>query len=1188
MYLKKIEIQGFKSFANKTVFEFTPGITGIVGPNGSGKSNVADAVRWVLGEQSAKSLRGSSMQDVIFAGTEVRKPQGFASVTLTLDNADRGLSADYDEIVVTRKAFRSGESEYRMNGSVCRLRDIHEMFYDTGVGREGYSIIGQGQVDKILSSKPEERRELFDEAAGIVKQRKRKDAAIKKLEDEQNSILRVKDVIGEMEHRLGPLTKQAETAKTYLNLRDELKTYEVGAFFKESEDVTKKLSAADERIAVLEGDIQESKAALEKQRADYEEITAERERLESQIEEERELFNRESVRKQSAEGQIALLEEQIGALKKGADENKNRLITLEEDYKKRQEERQQLVEEKGKVNIAIDEMDDALTEDEEKLDEADDQIRILEHKLEKAQNELFSNTSERERLAADEQRIRTERSQLTERREAAEAGLEKAKEAAEAAAAKIGECDEKLEELEQKESEAADTLAGLRAAVEQEESCRDGLQQQLSETFRLYQAARSRLETLSALAERYDGYGESIKRVMDRKKDRPEIRGVVADIIRTEKKYELAIETALGGKIQNIVVEKEDTAKELIEYLKKNRYGRATFLPMDAVRGDSRYSRREALEEKGALGSAADLVQAAPEYAGIISSLLGRIQVVDNMDNAVAIARKYGYSINMVTLDGEHLSPGGAITGGAFRSNANLLGRGRQIADLKKEAKKHSEEAEEIKKHIAACEASLSARTLEADAANEALYALKIEQTEMTAKRSQLKAEEERQNAAKKAGEEELKSIAAQLLQLSYSQQKAEEETALAREKDEKRRTENETAGARLEQLRTDRQKLAEEISGKKQEYTRLTERDSFLLQNIRRLTAEAEALRKEKEELVKKGDPDGIRISEKMAELAAAKEVLEEADEAQKRSSARLKGAITRRDNYNRRQKEMIDERESSNERITALEKDLFRVQSQRERAQEAFDALVQNIWDEYGLTPEEAERLQYDGNLSLAELRRRIKQKRDEIKALGPVNVNAIEEERELSERYTFLTGQYNDLLAARDALLNIIEELENGMRKQFEKNFRQIRKEFNTVFRDLFGGGIADLQLIREEGQDLLDSGVSVIAQPPGKKLQNMMQLSGGEKALTAIALIFAIQNLKPSPFCLVDEIEAALDEPNVDRFANYLKRLKANTQIIAITHRRGTMQAAETLYGITMQEKGVSIQVSVDLSDPQYND
>ena len=1188
MYLKKIEIQGFKSFANKTVFEFTPGITGIVGPNGSGKSNVADAVRWVLGEQSAKSLRGSSMQDVIFAGTEVRKPQGFAAVTLTLDNADRGLSADYDEIVVTRKTFRSGESEYRMNGAPCRLKDIHEMFYDTGVGREGYSIIGQGQVDKILSSKPEERRELFDEAAGIVKQRRRKDAAIKKLEDEQNNLLRVKDVIGEMEHRLGPLTKQAETAKAYLNLRDELKTYEVGAFFKESEDVTRKLAAADERIAVLEGDIEESKTALEKQRADYEEISAERERLEGQIEEERELFNRESVRKQSAEGRIQLLNEQIGALKKGADEQRSRLIALEEDYKKHQEERQKLVEEKGRVNIAIDEMDDALEDSEAKLDELDDQIRILEHVLEKAQTELYSNTSERERLAADEQRIRTERSQLSERQETAKDNRRKAEEAAKEAEARTAVCEKQLEELNEKGYEASITLTGLRAAVEQEETRKNSLQQQLSDTFRLYQAARSRLETLTDLAERYDGYGESIKRVMDRRKDHPEIRGVVADIIRTEKKYELAIETALGARIQNIVVTKENTAKELIEYLKKNRYGRATFLPMDAVKGDGRYSRREALDEKGALGSAADLVQADPEYAGIVSSLLGRIQVVDTMDNAVAIARKYGYSINMVTLDGEHLTPGGAITGGAFRNNANLLGRGRQIADLKREVKKHSESAESIKKQITECETALSARTLEADGANEALYALKIEQTELMAKRNQLQAEADRQNAARQACETELKAIDTQLLQLSYSQAKAEEETAAAREKDEKRRSENEEAGARLEKLRGDRLSLAEDISTRKQEYTRLTERDSFLLQNIRRLTAEAEALRTEKEDLVKKGDPDGLQISEKMAELNAAKEELEEAEEALKRSGARLKGAVTRRDNFNRRQKEMIDERESSNERISTLEKDLFRVQNQRERAQEAFDALVQNIWDEYGLTPEEAERLRYDGSLTLAELRRRIKQKREEIKGLGPVNVNAIDEEKELSERYTFLTGQYNDLLTARDALLNIIEELENGMRKQFEKNFRQIRKEFNTVFRDLFGGGVADLQLVREEGQDLLDSGVSVIAQPPGKKLQNMMQLSGGEKALTAIALIFAIQNLKPSPFCLVDEIEAALDEPNVDRFANYLKRLKANTQIIAITHRRGTMQAAETLYGITMQEKGVSIQVSVDLSDPQYND
>ncbi len=1186
MYLKRIEIQGFKSFANKTVLDFKPGITGIVGPNGSGKSNVADAVRWVLGEMSPKSLRGSNMQDVIFAGTEVKKPQGFAAVTLVLDNSDRLLSKDFEELSVTRKTFRSGESEYRLNGAPCRLKDIVELFYDTGVGREGYSIIGQGQVERILNAKPEERRELFDEAAGIVKQRKRKDASIKKLEDEQNSIVRVKDIISELERQLAPLRAQAETAKKYLALRDELKAGEVGAFFRESEDVTGKLAASDEKIEILQADIIQSRELFEKQRSDYDEISEERSRLDSVINENQEELNTVSVRKQQLEGQIELLTEQVNALKRGADETKQRIITLDGEIKGRLAERQRLVTEKGKLDISADESDDRISEAESAVSETEDRIRILEYQLEKAHGELYSNATERERLAADEQRIRSIVEQTGERlaelaREV-EKNLQLAAEKEKEAAEKKAELASLNDEINGAEEELSKARNGLLSLEEK----RDDAQKKLSETFSRYQAAHSRLETLNGIAERYEGYGESIRRVMDRKYAVKGIHGVVADIIKVDREYELAIETALGGKIQNVVVSDESTAKELIEYLKKNRAGRVTFLPMDAVEGREGFRKEAALDEKGAIGIASELVSCEPRYRGIVEHLLGRILVSDTMDNALRIAGKYGHGLHIVTLEGEYLSPGGSITGGAFRNNANLLSRGRQIDELKSETGRLEAEGDELKKLLSAADGEVTEQKQRIDRCSSAVYSLKISLTELSASCEQTEAEYKKAQAAAEACDLQREELSARAGELENRMRAASVQAEQARAKDEERKAENESIQRELDELKAGKDEAAAALSVLKQNYSSLIARSDFLMQDIRRLSQEAEKLRLEKDELVRNGDPDGIRISEKLENIETSRAELADVEDELKQLGQKLKAAKTRRENYEKRQKEALNERDSSSERVTSLEKELYRLNSQRERLQEAYDALVQNIWDEYGLTPAEAEQLKTDSKQSLAELRRGIKRTREEIKALGPVNVNAIEDERQTSERYEFMSGQYADLLKARDSLLEIIDELDAGMRRQFDQSFKKIRVEFNSVFRELFGGGTADLQILKEEGQDLLDCGVSVIAQPPGKKLQNMLQLSGGEKALTAIALIFAIQNLKPSPFCLVDEIEAALDENNVDRFAAYIKKVQNNTQMIAITHRRGTMQVAERLYGITMQEKGVSTLVSVDLNDPQY--
>lgn len=1180
MYLKSIEIQGFKSFANKLLFEFHNGITGIVGPNGSGKSNVADAVRWVLGEQRIKQLRGASMQDVIFSGTELRKPQGFAYVAITLDNGDHQLAIDYDEVTVSRRLYRSGESEYRINGSACRLKDINELFYDTGIGKEGYSIIGQGQIDKILSGKPEDRRELFDEAAGIVKYKRRKAIAQKKLEDEQANLVRVSDILTELEKQVGPLERQSRSAREYLQLKEELKICDANQFLLDTENTQGQLKAVENRRRLLSGDVEETKQKADDLRKEYDALEEKLTKLDDELTADRNALNEAAMAKSTSEGQINVLREQIHTEEANEEHYKSRKEAIANDMAHYEE---QLASYKKNRQNAEEQAKDAgerLETAKNQLQEADSTIQSLEAAIEQAKSDIIQALNEKADLTAKQQRYETMLEQVNLRRSEVSQKLLRFKsdesvqdEQINQEKASLDKIQEQLETAQFAAEEAEDAMITAQKEVQR-------LNKNLNNTQQEYHMAHTKLESLRNLAERYDGYGNSIRRVMEVRDRIHGIRGVVADIITTEKKYETAIETALGGSIQNIVTDSEETAKRLIEYLKKNKYGRATFLPLtSAGKNQSPFPKPEALKEPGVLGLASSLVQADAEYEGLIRYLLGRVVVADTIDHAIAIARKYHYSLRIVTLEGELLNAGGSMTGGAFKNTSNLLGRRREIEELENSCNGYLKQTESIQQELSIQEGTASEKKEEADQLRKQIQQLVLQENTIRINISTL---EDKKNEIAESSTDlvnEHAQLEEQIHEISQSRSSLTEEAHRLEERNKESETLISEKNLLLEQAKIDREAHSSHLSSLQLECASLDQQLIFTSENEKRVNGEIRKL-KEEEAALEKGKKDSrSAIEEKEAKIKEIQEQIQASSEDNSQLKEAIKNISEEKEAVSRQQKNLFQKREEISTRLSDLDKDLFRVQAQAEKLEEHLESLASYMWSEYEMTLSQARELKKEEFFSLPEIRRQIEDLKGKIKALGNINVNAIEDYKEVSERYEFMRTQHEDLVNAQAELEKIIEELDTGMRRQFDEKFREIRAEFDKVFKELFGGGRGTLELL--EGEDILEAGIQIIAQPPGKKLQNMMQLSGGEKALTAISLLFAIQNLKPSPFCLLDEIEAALDDSNVDRFAGYLHKLTTNTQFIVITHRRGTMMSADRLYGITMQEKGVSTLVSVNL-------
>ena len=1183
MYLKSIEIQGFKSFANKILFEFHNGITGIVGPNGSGKSNVADAVRWVLGEQRVRQLRGGTMQDVIFSGTEIRKPQGFAYVAITLDNSDHKLPIAYDQVTVSRRLYRSGESEYKINGSACRLKDINELFYDTGIGKEGYSIIGQGQIDKILSGRPEERRELFDEAAGIVKFKKRKLIAQRKLDDEEQNLVRVKDILSELEKQAGPLKLQSEAAKEYLKLKEELKGRDANLFLLEHKALQLQLSELDQKTSIVKGDWENASSQSEQLKKDFDRLEEENSASEEKIASIREEHSKSILLKESIEGQIAVLREQIRSEQLNEENRKERISSIDQELLGKEEQKQEYEKQREETKKQVAQAEQALTQAGQTLSETEQEMARLSKESEAAKAAIISALNEKAGLAAKSQRYETMLEQVDVRRSEVTQKLLRFKSDESVQEEELKKEEKRLEQIQEeldRLTELEEETAFRLTAAEEDGAA---LAARLSRSQQDYHISHSKLESLKNLAERYEGYGNSIRRVMEQKSRIPGIHGVVADLISTSKKYETAIETALGGSIQNIVTDREETAKELIEYLKKNRYGRATFLPLTGISARGGFTQESALREPGILGLASDLVEVKDEYRTLIQYLLGRVVVADTIDHAIALARKFRHTLRIVTLEGELLSAGGSMTGGSFKNSSNLLGRQRELSELQASCRKALQDVEETQKAIA------DNGRLKAQCAGEAARLRETKQ-EIVLRKNTAQMNMERLLGKKQEIAESSADLVMENRELEFQLKEIRENRArLSREEEqlEQLQKEQEARSEQLSRKLSDAQQQKEEtaklLSGAQLTAAGIRQQDRFIAENVSRILKEESSLKEERQRILDGSGESEAVISEKLAKIEQlGRQILEETSKAQRLEEALAQNS-EEKERLAEKQKSFFRKREELSEEIGRLDKELYRLESQKERLTERMSDQISYMWEEYELTYSGAQALKDEAPGTIPEIRRAIEELKGNIKGLGNVNVNAIEDYREISERYEFLKSQNDDLAAAREALLKIIEELDTGMRLQFEEKFAQIRQEFDKVFKELFGGGHG--ALILQEDEDILEAGIQIISQPPGKKLQNMMQLSGGEKALTAIALLFAIQNLKPSPFCLLDEIEAALDDSNVDRFAKYLHKLTKNTQFIVITHRRGTMVSSDRLYGITMQEKGVSTLVSVNLVESE---
>ncbi len=1090
MYLKQIEIHGFKSFANNTILKFEKGINGIVGPNGSGKSNIADAVRWVLGERSMKQLRGAETMDVIFSGTELRKAQGFAYVNLVIDNTDRKIPLSYDEIQVSRRLYRSGESEYKLNGSDCRLKDINEVFYDTGIGKEGYSIIGQGQIDKILSNKPEDRRELFDEAVGIVKYKRRKIIAERKLEEERLNLSRVSDIINEIERQIGPLKKQAEAAKEYLNLRDDLLLYESNYFVREVDEQSKLIEDTNKNIEINKNDlkhVKEKKIAFNEK---YNEIENQITKLDLEISELKDIITDKIALSENLKGQINVLKEQINSEK-----NTN----------------QSRIERINSINLSIDTTINNIEKDLSKLS-------ILKNQIE------FIRTSNSE-IEENEYQFNTDLNLINNCISKANKDISSVKNEnyifSEENNNKIFTDDlnsdvinTKRNELETVENEIKNQVNLINNLNEKLVFNHDSLENvnnQLMDAQNEFHSEETRLETLKNLLERYEGYLNTVKTILDNRSKFKGIKGVVADLFETQKDFEVAIEVALGNSIQNIVTDNVDSSKEIINYLKENKLGRVTTLPLSALEVKDNEIYLKAKKELGVIDIAVNLVKYNSDYNKLAKYLFERCLIVDNYDHAKTIFNKYKSGIKLVTVQGELFNPGGAISGGAFKNSANLIGRKREYDEL----------------------------------------VIKI---------SNLKNSIDNLNQKK----------------LSISEEYDQNYNEIEKMKDN------------LNSLNIKKNTITLNIINEmKLQYSNISNKAQFITDDVNKLLLTLVSL---KEEIDKHSNEDisaNDIIKNKEDTINKFEREIEDINLLIQQSNESINKKNELKNSYLSNRKEYYESKDKITNEQILLEQESSRLSTILEKANLKIEEITNSMYEDYALTYLTAKEKFSEDLGSSDEIKKKVKDKRKVIQELGPINVNAIEEYKLVGERYDLMTTQYEDIKKSEEMIAAIVDELDENMHKQFDENFKKIKQEFEIVFKKLFGGGKANLELVEIDEKGVLDAGVSIVVQPPGKKLGNMMQLSGGEKALTAIALLFAIQNLKPSPFCLLDEIEAALDESNVDRFAEYLQNLTNETQFIIITHRRGTMEKADRLYGITMQEKGITTIVSVDLIEDQLS-
>ncbi len=1180
MYLKRLEMQGFKSFADKTILEFMPGITSVIGPNGSGKSNISDAIRWILGEQSMKSLRGTKTQDIIFAGTQNRKSLGFAEASLVFDNTDGTLPIEYSEVTVTRKIYRSGETGYYINKVPCRLRDIIELFMDTGIGRDGYSIIGQGKIDEILSNKSEDRRHIFEEAAGIVKYRARKEETEKKLEQTKLNLLRINDILTEIEGNLEPLQQQSDKAKKYLNLKEELKNIEVGLFvyniekYKQSlEELTKDEEIMNSTLNQEEGKLEKVKILKEELKDSIDEITTQIENMQNIGFESQKEIEKLNSNINVAEAKIISNTENIEIYQKEITELEEKIINLREDIEQKQTKKDNLKQNKEKFENELKEKEEELKNLTEKLSSKEIEIEKLKKQVEENTDRKYELQSEISMQTANFENLEKRQKQLNQEISNNVSELDRTRMKKEDIAKEFYEIEtnrnkilKSIEDIDNKKQEINNKIKEFDIKIANN-----------TNEMRMKQ---SRYNFLIETEREKEGYIKSVKSLLidcERIKELGKgMHGVLANIISVPTEYETAIEMCLGASLQNIVTETEEDAKRLIEHLRKNNLGRVSFLPITSVKGKKIENMKG--KKVGVVGIASELIAYDKKYEQIILSLLGRTVVVDNMQNAINLAKENNYSFRIITIEGDVLNQSGAITGGSVaKKTVNILGRSREIENLEKEIKK-------LKENIGKLEIDKEQYEISSEDVIEEIQGLERQLQEID-----ITYATEKQRVV--SIDENIEQIQKRVEKLKDENEKAEESKNKIRSSKE----ENEKIIENINKQNEDNQKIIDEFSNANKDSQKYIDDLNFDITNLKISVSsfnESEISIEEMTEMINKeiqthtknkdnkkmqienADTENIKLKE---EIENTKQEIQKVKSQVENSGENIEKLKQERINKNEKLSKKENEQTEQFKIIEELKSQITKLEVKKSKLEEDITDIINKLWEEYELTPNNVENYSKPDNVVLTQ--KKVNALRTDIKELGSVNVDSIEEYKNLKDRYDFMCEQRLDLEETMSKLRKVIQDMTETMKKQFKEKFEVINKNFGEVFKELFGGGMAEVTLTDEE--NILECGIDITVQPPGKKLQNMTLLSGGEKAFTAIALLFAILKINPAPFCVLDEIEAALDDVNVYRYAEYLKKFAKETQFLIITHRKGTMEVADTVYGVTMEEKGISKLLSMKL-------
>ena len=1187
MHLKKIEIQGFKSFPEYTLIEFDKGMTAIVGPNGSGKSNVTDAVRWVLGEQSVRNLRGGKMEDVIFNGTQSRRAMNYAEVSITIDNSDRHLDIDYSEVQVTRRLYRSGESEYQINHVNCRLKDILQLFMDTGLGKDGYSIVGQGRIDDILSTRSEDRRKVLEEASGIVKFKARKEEAERKLLSAEQNLIRISDILGELSEQVGPLKDQSEKAKLYHRTYSEWKEMDIGLTLHLIDRNQAFLSTSDEEFSRINEEVVRQEDEIITLRDKNRVLTEKSSSIEDRLDEIRNSKTDLSEIIHEVQSSLAVISDRrkqlSDRLNVGKDDDSQARIELErldETLKEQSAKIETLKKQKDKYDQALHAKEEEMKALMATLDLSVKKINASKIKMEKLSEELFDYKEQSQSLSSELMLFDSRVKSLSDERVILISEKDKYSAMSDESESHLKSVANELSAVKKEFSAKQDELERLRADA-------DGYREQKEQKQRERDNVAFRIKTLQELENSKEGYQEPVRRlVSDSKTDRAlsgKMVGILGDLIQVPREYETAIEIALGPAIHNIVTRTDNDAKDLIDYLKQKKHGRATFLPINTIRGRSLEdgSFKFAQSGNGFIGVASNLVTCDKSIQDIADNLLGRIVVVDTLTNALAIARSSGFSFRLVSLDGDVVNPGGSLTGGSIRKQGTgILGRARELESLPARVLQIDDEVREIEALGSECDQRSKAVARESKNLDDKIRELSVLSAKLESEASGRRDEMKRMEARLQIVDKELGTISTKRLtvqtdyeELLQSMKEHDKELSLLRASLDQSDADHREVQNNLDDLRADISDLrisAESINislnGAVEINDMLHREKNGFSSGLQKIIAEREQAKVEI-----------IKLSKEEEEKSVIRDELLEKDDLIEKS---VKQLIFEKDEIEQQLSGFIDRLSHSAARLAQYQTEQAKTDAKRERYVLEIDELKNRMWEDHEITYDNAQsfRLEID---SVQALQKRIGELKNEIKEIGPVNANAIDEYAKVSERFDFMSKQKNDIEKAKVDLQSIINELVEEMQQQFLKHFAIINENFNTVFSDLFNGGTAEI--ILEGGEDVLSCNIDIRAQPPGKRLQSISLLSGGERCLTAIAILFAILQLRPSPFCVLDEVEAALDDVNIGRFTEFVRRYTAKSQFILVTHRKGTMEACDRMYGVTMQERGISKILSMRLEN-----